>query len=385
MKRANGEGSPSYNAKRNRYEFKISYYDAKTNTTKRRLFTSKKSVVDAKRKAKLFIDGQSKNETESLTVSDWLEKWLWEFKHNTVKPKTFERYESLVRCNINPYQIGNILLENLNSSLLQKHFNFLLQSGGMNQQGISPRNINSTRRLLIDALNSAVDNALISVNIATKTKPLKALRPTINILSFEEANRIRKEALKMDRHAWIIITLALGTGMRIAEIHGLEWKNINLDEKLLKVDKTVVTTKNGILIQDSTKTINGTRTIHLPDNVCSALKRYRLWQKVQSIRFGYTYMTSPWVISNLEGKPRSPSTFSAHYFKQILAAANVDSNFRIHDFRHTHATWLLSEGVNVKIVSERLGHSNIRITLDTYAHCIASMQHQAADTLNKIF
>lgn len=122
----------------------------------------------------------------------------------------------------------------------------------------------------------------------------------------------------------------------------------------------------------------------LPDSVCNMLKRFRLWQKVRDIRFGTHYSASPWVLSNPQGKPRSPSSFSGHDFKQLLDIAGIDRKFRIHDMRHTHATWLLEAGVNIKVVSERLGHSSIRITLDTYAHVLQTMQQEAVDTLNDI-
>ena len=95
-------------------------------------------------------------------------------------------------------------------------------------------------------------------------------------------------------------------------------------------------------------------------------------------------MTSPWVMSNPDGIPRSPNSFSAHQYKDILRNAGLDTKIRIHDLRHTHATWLLEAGINVKVVSERLGHSSCRITLDTYAHCLHTMQSQAVEALNKI-
>ena len=96
-------------------------------------------------------------------------------------------------------------------------------------------------------------------------------------------------------------------------------------------------------------------------------------------------MTSEWVLSNQIGVPRSPSSFSAHMYKDILHSAGLPNDVRIHDLRHTHATWLLEAGVNVKAVSERLGHSNCRITLDTYAHCMKTMQDKAVEALNQIF
>ena len=345
MKRANGEGSVTFNEKRQRYEFKISYADPNSSKTKRKLFTSKKSAKEAKKAADEFIKNLDKTTSESsYTLSWWLDNWLKNFMKNTVKVKTFERYACLIANNIIDFPISKTPITTLNGSILQKHFNFLLQNGGVQRSGIAPRSINATRRLLISALRVAVDEGLIEKNPAEKTKALRVEPPVIHILTHEEGKRLISAALKRNRAAWLVISLALGTGMRVSEIYGLEWKNIDLQAKTLKVDKIVVTTTKGIKIQDTAKTKSSQRIIPLPDNLISALKRYRLWQKVQSIRYGQPYMLSEWVLANQQGLPRSPNSFSAHQYKEILRSAGITTDVRMHDLRHTHATWLLEAG-----------------------------------------
>ena len=384
MKRANGEGSICFNATRKRFEFKISYLDPATGSTKRKLFTSQKSAKEAKQKAKEFVESMQTNSEQSLTLQNWLNKWLEEYQKNAVKIKSYERYKNLIDKNIADHNIGNTELSKLSTSQIQQHLNFLLRNGGAKQDGLAPRSVNATRRLLIQALNVAADINLLKSNPAIKTKPMKVQASEIRIISHEESKILLKTALQHSRPAWIIINLALSTGMRISEIFGLEWSNIDLKKKILKIDKIVVTTTKGIMIQNSAKTKLSKRSIPLPDSTCNALKRYRLWQKIQSIRFGFKYMESNWVLANAKGMPRSPNSFSAHDFKQILKKAGIDTNVRIHDLRHTHATWLLEAGINVKIVSERLGHSSCRITLDTYSHVLKTMQDEAVQALNKI-
>lgn len=102
------------------------------------------------------------------------------------------------------------------------------------------------------------------------------------------------------------------------------------------------------------------------------------------MRHGSNYQQYNWVLANAEGQPRSPNSFSAHQYKEILKEAGLSRSVRIHDLRHTHATWLLEAGINVKVVSERLGHSSCRITLDTYSHVMRTMQEQAVEALNVI-
>jgi integrase len=352
--------------------------------TKRKAFTDKSSITAAKKKAQEFLKSlKTVGKAREGSLKAFLEQWVVSIS-KTVKPKTLERYKSILDRNIYPYPVANCLLENLTTGMLQKHFSVLLQSGGSGKQGLAPRSVNSTRRLLIGALDTAVRDDILPKNPATYTRPMKVVAPEIMVLTHEQAKQLIRCSLKRSRNAWAIIVLALGTGMRISEIFGLEWKNVDIDSKKLQVEKTVVTTSSGTLVQESTKTKTSRRTILLPDNVCYMLKRLKLWQKVRDIRFGTHYAASTWVLSNPQGNPRSPSSFSGHDFKQLLDVAGIDRKFRIHDMRHTHATWLLEAGVNIKVVSERLGHSSIRITLDTYAHVLHTMQQEAVDTLNDI-
>ena len=384
MRRTNGEGTAYHDIKRDRFVYRITYTDPLTSLKKRKSFTDKKSVTAAKKKALEFLNSlKTTGKAREGSLKAFLDQWVVSISE-TVKPKTLERYKSILNRNLYPYPIANCLLENLTTGLLQKHLTVLLQSGGSNNQGLAPRSVNATRRLLIGALDTAVRDDVLPKNPATYTRPMKVIAPEIMVLTHEQAKQLIHCALRRSRNAWAIVVLALGTGMRISEIFGLEWKNIDLDAKKLQVEKTVVTTNSGTLVQESTKTKTSRRTILLPDSVCYMLKRFKLWQKVHDIRLGTRYSASPWVLSNPKGHPRSPSSFSGHDFKQLLDAAGIDRKFRIHDMRHTHATWLLEAGINIKVVSERLGHSSIRITLDTYAHVLQTMQQEAVDTLNDI-
>lgn len=384
MRRNNGEGSAFHDIKRDRFIYRVTYRDPVSCKKKRKAFYSKKSVTEAKAKANEFLKSLNKpTGVSQLTLRKFLDQWLKSIE-STIRPKTVERYKCILSCNIYPYEIAQYALDKVSVGLLQAHFNQLHESGGKSSKGLAPRSVNATRRLLIGALETGVRDDIITKNPAYYTKPMKVTPTEITVLGHDEAKRLIRCALQRSRNAWAIITLGLGTGMRISEIYGLEWKNVDLDNKMIQIEKTVVTTRHGTLVQDSTKTKTSRRKILLPDNVCYMLKRFRLWQKVRDIRFGTHYSTSSWVLSNPQGKPRSPSSFSGHDFKQLLDLAGIDRKFRIHDMRHTHATWLLEAGVNIKVVSERLGHSSIRITLDTYAHVLQTMQQEAVDTLNDI-
>ena len=173
--------------------------------------------------------------------------------------------------------------------------------------------------------------------------------------------------------------------MRLAEIFGLSWNCIDLENKKLVVVQSAVKTKHGTVLQQDLKTTNSRREIPLPRFVVEALKEYKAWQEM-TIPNMKKYNDQGFVVTNNRGNIMHPATFSYHVFKQILLVrAGISNKLRFHDLRHTHATWLLEAGVNVKVVSERLGHANIRITLDTYAHVLKTMQGEAVTALDNIY
>lgn len=389
MKRSNGEGTVYYNKERNRYEGQFSYIDKSTGRLKRKFFSSKKSAKEVLRKAKEFkalLEKDVDVTNSNKPLAEWLDYWLKNYKENMVRIKTYERYQTAVKMHINPY-IGKYSLKALTTDIIQRHWSFLIKQGGIDKTGLAARTINSTRRLLIQALEDAVDLGYIVKNVAAKTKPMKTTRAEIRVLNRDEAMRLIAVAKDYDMVAWIVVVLALGTGMRLAEIFGLSWGCINLDLGKLYVEQSAVKTNHGTIIQNELKTKNSRREIPLPKFVIEALVEYRNWQNnYYKIKNTGLYVEHGYVITNSYGNIRHPASFSYHVFKQeLLPRANISSKVRFHDLRHTHATWLLASGVNVKVVSERLGHSNIRITLDTYAHVIKTMQTVAVQKLDDIY
>ena len=240
--------------------------------------------------------------------------------------------------------------------------------------------------LLIQALNDAVDLGYLEKNPALKTKPIKTCRSEIRILTRDEALRLMTVAKEYDMVAWIVVVIALGTGMRLAEIFGLSWNCIDFRSAKLYVEQSAVKTNHGTVIQNEVKTKNSRREVPLPKFVVQALIEYKRWQEFYKVKNTGLFVDKGYVIANQYGNVRHPASFSYHVFKKaLLPRAGISEKVRFHDLRHTHATWLLASGVNVKVVSERLGHSTIRITLDTYAHVIKTMQTAAVEKLDNIY
>jgi integrase len=388
-RRANGEGSIYFNSSRNSWEGQFRYYDEAEARPRKRKFTGK-SKTEVAKLGKDFVKAIEKD-NEALrfkkkhgkTVQEWLETWLEKFVLNKVKIKTYERYVCSTKCHIIPY-IGNVNLLDLSTETIQNMLNQLIETGGKDADGLAPRTVNSVRRMLIGSLRKAVDLEIIKRNPALSTMVFKTNKPKIEILSYDEIDTVKFVAKNEGEVEYIVILLALTTGMRIGEIFGLHWADIDFDKDRLMVNQTLVSTNHGYLLQPTPKTKSSCRNIPLPQVTIKALKTYKQWQMKEQKLLLNKYVDEEIVIINQLGNYLDPSRFSYVTFKRILKKAGIKRNFRFHDLRHTHATFLLEKGINIKVVSERLGHSTIRITLDTYSHVVKSMQDDAVDVIQKI-
>lgn len=383
MKNNNGEGSGYYDEKTNRYVFKKSFVDPVTGERKRKSFYSKKSLKEAKQKAAAYIKQRNEEAVANsdFTLSYWMNKWNQDYNSNSVKPKTYERYCMDISKYVEPYDIGNTKLRELTPEILQAHFNMLLESGGAKGVGIAPRSVNSVRRLILAALRMAHSLDLVSLGFDDKTKAVAIARPELRVLTEDEAKALIVTAKNYSIQAGCVITVALGTGMRIGEIFGLKWDSVNVENKTITVQRSVVSTNSGMILQDTVKTARSYRTINIPANVAEALRSYRKYEEA----LGMIKSGDDLVFTNLKGGIVDTANYTNRTFKRLLAKSNISSDVRFHDLRHTFATLLLVKGVHIKIISEMLGHSSIRITLDTYSHVVPSLQAEAISALDAMF
>ena len=389
LKRSDGEGTIYFNKTRKRYECQFYYEDPQTGQKKKKKFVANTiKIVDQRRKA--FMNQMEKERAEVLsrqsmaeTTADWLDEWLELFIKPSVRVKTYERYKCSINNHIVPY-IGTIPIDKLKVEDIQNMMNTMMNKGGKKQKGLSPRTINTARRTLKSALTKACHLRKIDFNPVDATKASKTEKTEIHILSHSQAKKLLDVSKEHDQTAHMAILLALSTGMRIGEIFGLLWENIDFDTNLLYVKQSLVSTNHGSLLESSPKTKAGYRQIELPKICLNELTAHRVWQNEQKNLWLNKYKENGLVISNPDGGYKDPNYFTAVVFKRLLTLSSINTSVRFHDLRHTHATWLLEKGVHPKVVAERLGHSSIRITLDTYSHVIQGMQKVAVTKLDEI-
>jgi integrase len=224
-----------------------------------------------------------------------------------------------------------------------------------------------------------VDFNLINNNVAIKVKLPKTNYSEMKVWNNDEANQFLKVA-KTD-YCYIVFKLALATGLRQGEILGLRWKDVNLEKGFLYVKQTL--SHDGKSFKQGAKTKTSKRTVDLSKSTIKALKEQRLLIEKDKKTLGPIYKDFDLIACTHHGSPHNASNIRRS-FNRLIKLANVPK-IRFHDLRHTHATLLLSKGVNIKVISERLGHSNIKVTLDTYSHVLPTMQEEAVRKIDEIF
>ncbi len=213
-------------------------------------------------------------------------------------------------------------------------------------------------------------------NCASKVKLPKGAKKEMLVWNELEIKRFLEFA-KENRY-YIAFELALLTGMRQGEILGLRWKDINLDKGYLVINQTLSHDGKTFLVCGKTK--SSRRNIQHPNSTIDGLKRHKII--VNKEKENDIYTNNDLVVCTQVGTPLNPANLRRS-FNNLIKTAQVPQ-IRFHDLRHTHATLLLSKGVNIKVISERLGHSNIKVTLDTYSHVLPTMQEDAIKKLEGI-
>ncbi|MGG4031905.1 site-specific integrase [Bacillus subtilis] len=300
---------------------------------------------------------------------DYAEKWLRTIK---VEEQTLSSYESYFRNQITP-ALGALKLNEITKSDIEKLVSNMLEDD------LSAKTIRKAVVIIKASLEKAVDDGLIGSNPANKVALPKLKDTEFNVWTQEQIE-VFLEAAKSDR-LFTLFRLALMTGMRRGELLGLRWKDIRFDLNTLTIQQTL--SVDGKKILKGTKSRAGRRTINVDKTTIEALQKLKQRVEEEKRRFGEGYPDYDLVFCTKYGTPLAPPNVR-RTFKQISEKANLPS-IRFHDLRHTHATLLLEKRIPVKVISERLGHSSVNVTLNVYAHVLPHMQTEVVDMLDKAF
>ncbi|WP_185222794.1 tyrosine-type recombinase/integrase [Parageobacillus thermoglucosidasius] len=243
-------------------------------------------------------------------------------------------------------------------------------------EGYSTNYIRKMHQLLHQAFDQAVKWKKISYNPATQADPPSIKKEEMKIWSLNEIHKFLNEC-KNERN-YITFLLAIYTGMRRGEILGLKWSDIDFDKKVIHVNRSLAYVPNKGYILTTLKTKNSKRQIPISDNVVKELLIHKAKQEEWKKRLGKAYEDNDLVICTEMGTMQDPRNI-LRVMRRLCKSSGVTA-IRFHDIRHTHASILISSGVDIVKVSARLGHANPKITLEIYAHLLPNIQDNVAET-----
>ena len=314
---------------------------------------------------------------DSGTVQEFLADWLAHVR-GRVRQRTFEGYEGLIRRHVPP-ELGAVALSGVSPLQLQRLYGELL-AGGDDQPALSGGTVLNLHLVLTQAFSQAVRWGLLQANPAAGAQPPRPRRRERLVVDAPLAQRLLEETQGSTYE--LPCALALSTGMRRGEILALRWSDIASDSSQLQVVRSLQPTQIGLVFEEP-KTKRSRRSVLLPTFMADYLARQRQRQEARRKELGERWREHGLVVDRGDGRPLNPDTLSTGWARHLRQRDLP--KVRFHDLRHAHATLLLLQGVHPKIVSERLGHASIGITLDTYSHVLPSLQSQAADAFDAIF
>jgi integrase len=306
------------------------------------------------------------HEPDRSSLDDYLDEWLEIVAGPRLRVRSLDIYRSILANHIRP-TLGRLLLSRLKPSHIQRVY------AAMPERGLAASTIKITHSVLRSALEQAVKWGRIRSNPADLVDLPRGARREMLALTAEESQRYLAAARSDERGSLLILLLA--TGLRPAEALGLRWPDIDLTTGEAQVRRTIVRPRGGSWQFGEPKTAKSSRRITIPAGALEVLLTHQLEA---------VYSPHDLVFCTIDGEPLNVSNLSRRNHKAVLSVAGLPKEVRLYDLRHTCATLLLLAGVHPKVVSERLGHSSIRETLDTYSHVLPSMQEQAAEALDEL-
>src|SRR5215207_2808383 len=371
--RGNGTGTvyPRKNKQGKIIGYRGSYFAA---AGKRRYVSAKKKGEAERALRQAMADGDRGLvfDAGALTVGEYLDRWLADSVRDTVRQRTWERYEQICRVHIVP-ALGRVKLRALSPTHVRGLYRAKLDAD------LSPRTVQYVHTTLHEALKDAVADGLVPRNV---TEGIKAPRPKKKEIRPLDPVQTRTllDAARRDRFE-VLFVFAIHCGLREGELLGLRWEDVDLEAGTLSVRRTLSVTKDGLIFEPP-KNGKG-RSVPLTGPATKALRAHLSRQLGEIELLGDDYRDQGLAFPGEKGQPMRQYTLTGGHFKRLLKRASLP-HMRFHDLRHTCATLLLSRGVHPKFVQELLGRATISITLDTYSHVLPGMGDHAARAMENV-
>ena len=320
--------------------------------------------------------------SERWTVANWLQRWLDTEVKPTLRPRTHEQYASVCKGHLIP-AIGHRKLRALTPTDVRAYMQTKLASN------LSARTVGNHHIILRRALEIAFRYGYVEKNVARLVSAPRFSRYKAEPLAPGEMKKFLAVCKGHRREALFVILSA--SGMRIGEALGLSWKHIDLEASTVRIDQMLYRTplasrENGgeVFALGEPKTEKSRRTVALPAGAVAVLRAHRTTELERRIAAAVWLNGWDLAFTGDQGTPLS-DRMVRYEFQDLLEKAEITGRrIRLHDLRHGAATYMLAQGVPMKVVQEVLGHSQMSITSDTYSHVLPELQREAADRLGEV-
>jgi len=351
--------------------------DPETGKRKQQTLTVRGSKKDAERELRMILtrlETGAYTKPAKLMVGGYLEQWLQGYVSSNTSPRTHERYAEIAHAHLIP-ALGSIPLTALRPQHIQDYYARALESGRRDGKGgLSAQTVQHHHRVLYEALKHAVKHGILMRNVGEAVDPPRPEHKEMATLDPNAVNRLLDAGRRTPYY--VLFYTAVYTGLRRSELLALRWCHVDLDLATLSVVETLHQLHNRELVFRQPKSKWGRRQIALSPSLAILLREHKAKQEATRKLLGLEPSPSDLVFSQPNGSPLQPDSITQAFTR--LARSIGLRGVRFHDLRHTHATLMLRQGIHPKIVSERLGHSSIAITLDTYSHVLPGLQEAAA-------
>lgn len=336
----------------------------------------------------LVIDGKS------LKFSEFVEVWKRDYGSKELAPTTYKRYCRMLETRILPY-FGHFYINKIRPTDIMKFYDLLEKdtqlvrkkdnNGSKTKKPLSGKTILEHHRLLRAMLHRAVYWQLIVSNPAERVQPPKAKKPKRKSYDDEQTKILLENLEKLtveDTKYKVAIILTIFTGVRLGELMGLEWQDVDFRNGIISINRSSQYLSDMGVFTKVPKIESSIREIAIPEFIISLLEEYKLWYEEQKSLYGELWTNSDRLFVQADGKPMHPSSISKWFVKYVGTIGLPVINF--HGLRHTNASLLVAQNVDIAVVSARLGHAQISTTLDFYVHPLFSHNRKAGYALENL-
>ena len=355
------------------------------------------TIKDSKIELAKFVADVQKGlyvEGKSLKFEDFVEIWKRDYGSKELAPSTYNRYLGMLNSRIIPY-FSHFHVDKIKPTDIMQFYDLLSRdtqivrrknnNGKKTGKPLSSKTIVEHHRLLHAMLQRAVYWQMIVANPAERVQPPKTKKPKRKYYDDEQSKTLVSNLMELTEDQFkykVAIILTIFTGVRLGELMGLEWSDINFKDGIVSINRSSQYLAEKGVFTKTPKTESSIRDVAIPEFVVTLLEEYKYWYDNQKALFGELWYDSNRLFVQTDGKPMHPSTISKWFEKFVAQIGLPVINF--HGLRHTNATLLIAQNIDVSVVAARLGHAQITTTLTFYVHPIISHNKTAGFALENL-